>query len=384
MKILLIHNAYTERGGEDEVVQAHQDLLERHGHDVSVYLRSNVEIESRGFLGKAAFLLTGGEWNQDVYQELRQRIRAFRPDVAHVHNIFYLLTPSVYAACVDENVPIVQSLHNYRWLLEKNGPDQFLEFEVPVSDFKKHLLRHHIVPRVLRSFDENEMVSKIDAFIALSRFSRQKFTQYGYPENKMHVMPPSFAIERKAREDVGSYALFVGRLIDYKGIRLLLRDFNANPDVHLRIIGDGPLKDEVQKVAKLVRNIDYIGRLPYKETLEEIRRAACLIAPSYCYETFGRTIAEAFACGTPVIASDHGAMAELIEEGKTGFLFRVGDGEKLMEKIRQILSQPELAKQMGENARQVFEKNFSEGDHYRRLLALYEQLVRDKKNAQVH
>src|SRR6185503_4778916 len=132
--------------------------------------------------------------------------------------------------------------------------DQFFEFEVPLSDFKKYLLRHGVVPRMLRSIDKNEIVAKIDAFIVLSRFSRQKFAQYGFPESKMHVMAPSFMIARKAKNAVGRHVIFVGRLIDYKGIRLLLREFSAHPELTLPIVGDGPLREEVQKVTHLVKN----------------------------------------------------------------------------------------------------------------------------------
>src|SRR5262245_25317513 len=100
LKILLVHNKYVERGGEDEIVESQKDLLERHGHEVSFYVRSNAEIESFGLAKKFAFLRSGGRWDQRVYDDLRERIRTFRPQIAHIHNIFYLLTPSVYAACV--------------------------------------------------------------------------------------------------------------------------------------------------------------------------------------------------------------------------------------------------------------------------------------------
>ena len=288
-------------------------------------------------------------WSQHSFKQMKEMIRSIQPDLVHFHNIFPLLSPSVYYACQSANIPVVQTLHNYRMLcpsalLLRNGR--------PCQDCLEKLLPW---PGILHSCYRNSAVAttgvaamtaihrllatwnrKIDYFIALTEFARQKFIEGGLPADKLRVKPNFIHPDPGSKQGKGAFALFVGRFSPEKGMETMLRAWALVKNIPLQLAGDGPQRIYIQKIMldQGLTNIVIKGQMPKDHVLSLIKSAQFLVFPSLWYEGFPLAIAEAFACGLPVIASRLGALAEIIEDGRTGLLFNPGDAEDLAQKVK--------------------------------------------------
>ena len=385
MRILQVHNAYQQAGGEDAVVANEGTLLTGHGHEVRLWSVSNDEIQ-----GLWAQLRTA--WQVPYSHTARRRVAAaiagFVPDVVHVHNFFPLITPSVYDACRDAGVPVVQTLHNYRTicagaLLLRNGrpcedciggsPYQGALHGCYRGSRLGSLAVAHMIARHRR---HGTWRTKVDRFIALTEFAKAKFIEAGFPADKIAVKP-NFVEDTgpQEAETERNGALYVGRLSPEKGIGTLLTAWR-DLDVPLRIAGDGPLMSMAQSTAS--RNVMPLGNLPPEAVNQEMARAAFLVMPSQSYETFGMVIAEAFSKGLPVIASRLGAMAEIVEDRVTGLHFAPGDAHDLAAKARWAADHPEEMRRMGANARRIYDENYTPRINYEKLLAIYQSAIRER------
>ncbi len=387
-KILMVHNYYQQPGGEDESFRAEMSMLKSMGHEVFTYTRSNDQIKVGGLKNKAGLFLHT-VWAQDSYRDITQAIRQHKPDLVHFQNIFPLISPSVYYACRKENVPVVQSLRTYR-LICSNG---FLFREGKVCEdcmgrfvplpAVVHACYHNsrlqsfavasmlIFHRTMRTWE-----SQVDRYIALTEFSRAKFIEAGLSPEKI-VIKPNYIPDPGAGSYPGSYAVFVGRLSPEKGIETLLNAWKLHPEIPLKIVGKGPLSEfVVEFIQKYQLNIQLIGYLPNQQVMNVIKGSAFFIFPSIWYETFGRTIVEAFACGKPVIASRLGTSLELVKEGQTGRLFHPGDAGDLAEKVSDLWESVEKRIRLGKNARLVYETEFTLAKNYDRLYEIYRQVMK--------
>ncbi|MBF0522432.1 MAG: glycosyltransferase family 4 protein [Candidatus Omnitrophica bacterium] len=392
MKILVIHNSYYYQGGEDEVVAAEKKMLESQGHQVVCYLRSNKTIEEFGFLKKINFFFKDVFWSKDVYQEIKSLIQREKPDIAHIHNTFFVITPSVYDACYDEKLPIVQTLHNYRFLCpnalfyrrEKicsHCVSSGIQQAILQKCWKNSYLKSFLLTKIIHSLQKKQILTnKVSCFIAPSAFCKQKFVENGFPAEKIFIKPnflnKNFDRPLETRKD---YALYVGALRDYKGVMTLVKAWAgiSNP-LALKIIGDGPLKKDLMILSRGLP-IEFLGQKPQEETMRLMQGASFLIVPSECYETFSRVIIEAYACGVPVIASNIGAIKEIVEDGKTGVLFKSGDVEDLAIKIRCLLGNPQVARQMGQNAYKIFDEQYTAEKNYQVLMNIYRKAMELKQ-----
>jgi len=385
MRIFFVHNYYQHPGGEDAVVQAEEELLRKAGHYVSLFEVSNVVIQ-----GLASQLKVGVQviysfaWRQKLCEVLKRK----RPDVVHVHNFFPLLTPAIYDACVHAGVPVVQTLHNYRLLcpsglfmrngkvceecLEK-GPFQGVRYgcyrgsriqTLPVT----LMLAFHKLRRTWHK--------KVNCFIALTKFAKEKFVQAGFPSQKIVVKPNFVSLPERPSKQKGEYAVFVGRLSKEKGVGTLLQAWHELPDMPIKLIGDGPLLNKA--ISQSPKSVEVMGRKNHDETLDQMTNALFLVMPSECYETFGLVIVEAMACGVPVVASRLGAMAEIVDDGKTGLLFEPGNAKDLASKVRWLFEHPEKAEQMGKNARAEYEAKYTPERNYELLMDIYQQAIEEK------
>ena len=204
--------------------------------------------------------------------------------------------------------------------------------------------------RALRTWSK-----QVDTYIALTAFARQKFIESGLPANKIVVKPNFVDPDPGPSEHKEAYALFVGRLSAEKGLDVLLEAWQKlGPRIRLKIAGDGPLAGLVQEAARANQHIEWLGPLPYHATLDTVGGAAFLVVPSIWYETFGRVVIEAYAKATPVVASNRGAVAEIVEHERTGLLFRSGDADDLAAKVAWLLDHPAQCKQMGKESRAFF------------------------------
>ncbi len=393
MRINILHNTYQQAGGEDSVVASEEVLLRQHGHEVHLHRVSNDSIQ-----GVWRKITTGLKTHYSSWgrREAMRMVAKNRPDVVHVHNFFPLLTPSIYDAFQEANVPVVQTLHNYRTicagalLMRAGKPCEDCIQGTPYQAVLHACYRDSRVGSlaVARMVDHHRRrktwATKVGRFIALTEFSKQKFVAAGFPPEKISVKP-NFVEEKsfEASADLKrESALFVGRLGIEKGIETLLRAWKQL-DIPLRIVGDGPLMKKVKGQAP--ERVTALGRKEPKQVKEEMALAAFLIMPSESFETFGLTIVEAFQCGLPVIASRLGAMEEIVEDGVTGLHFTPGDAEDLARKVRWASEHPEDMRRMGGNARRTYEEKYSSEINFRKLMAIYDEAIEDnvqKKNIQ--
>ena len=381
--ILLIHNTYQQAGGEDAVVTREAALLRENGHEVRLHSVSNDTIRGPWRKAITAWRTPYSRWGR---RQVTRSINETGPDIVHAHNFFPLLSPSVYDACRDAGVAVVQTLHNYRTicagaLLMRDGklcedcikgtPYQ----AVSHGCYRDSRLGSLAVARMIDIHRrQGTWAKKVDRFIALSEFSKGKFVEGGLPSEKIAVKP-NFVEATRAKTLSNADrkgALFVGRLSHEKGIETLLRAWEFL-DVPLRIVGDGPFMDKVRGQSS--RGIVVLGNKEPKQVNEEMARAAFLVMPSVCYENFPLTLAEAFAQGLPVIASRLGATAEIVEDKVTGLHFNPGDAEDLVRKVRWASEHPEDMLHMGRNARRNYEKKYTPEINYRQLMAIYAEAI---------
>jgi len=382
MKVLLCHTYYLQRGGEDCCFEEERDLLRAHGHEVVEYVRNNDELSDANPFAAAI----GTLWNRRAAREIRELIARVQPAVVHCTNTFPLLSPAVCHAAHRAGAPVVQALHNYRWLcagayLMRDGApcEDCLSRRIPWPAIRHRCYRGsaaasavvagmQVMHRTLGNW-----INKVDAFFTLTEFARQRFIAGGFPADRMHVKSNSVAPDPGMGRGDGNYAAFVGRLSAEKGVSTLLEAWRSNPSLPpLVIAGDGPLAEQVRLASARDARIQWRGRLPLDEVHRLVGDARVLVMPSVWYETFGRTIAEAFAAGTPVIASRLGAMAELVDEDRTGWLFTPGNARDLAEKVRRVWSVPApVLAAMRRAARGEYERRFTPAQNYARLLEIY-------------
>jgi glycosyltransferase involved in cell wall biosynthesis len=216
----------------------------------------------------------------------------------------------------------------------------------------------------------------VNVYVALTEFARGKFVAGGLPARKIVVKSNFVEAGVEPGDRRGDFALFVGRLSAEKGVGTLLRAWRSLPDVPLKVVGDGPMREEVRAAAGERPggvNVEALGRRSRGEVFELMRRARFLVFPSEWYEGFPLTIAEAFACGTPVLASRLGAMAEIVEDGRTGLLFFPGDSEDLAAKARRAWEHEAETEEMGRGARREYEEKYTAERNYHALISIYER-----------
>ncbi|MBZ5597249.1 MAG: glycosyltransferase family 4 protein [Acidobacteriia bacterium] len=386
MKILLVHNRYQIHGGEEVVFEQERQLLERSGHQVLTYCRSNFEAEDYGGLRRLA-LIKNIAWSSDTKDQLRCLLREHQPDVVHVHNTFMMMSPSVFAACREARVPVVQTLHNYRLFCPaanfvRDGKiceecsDHSLLRGIRYGCYRKS--RPATATVALMMSVQRRRRAYPDQFIALTEFSRQKFIRAGIPAEKLCVKPNFVYPDPGERSGDGAHAVFAGRLSDEKGLDTLLDAWKQLPDgIPLSIVGDGPLLEQLRNRATGMglSGITFHGRLPREKTLEIIKLARFLVAPSQCYENFPMGIAEAFSCGVPVICSRLGGMREIVENKRTGLHFTAGDAVDLARKVLWSWSNPEQMLEMGKAARREYEAKYTAEKNYPLLMTIYQRAV---------
>lgn len=384
-RILLIHTFYQQAGGEDQVFRAEADLLAAKGHDVLQYTKHNSALEGLGQLKLAQTTL----WNQASYNELRQLIQKSRPDVIHIHNTFPLLSPSVYHAAKAEGIATVQTLHNFRitclnsLLLRNDQPcEDCLGKPIAWPGIQHACYRGSraasAVVAGMQSYHRlrGTWQHKIDRYIALTDFARNKFIEIGLPEAKV-VVKPNFARDPLGHIDSNQpkgFALFVGRLSAEKGISTLLQAWSGVENLELKVVGDGPLASEVVQAAQTNPRITFLGQIPHLQVLELMQSARFLLLPSICYENFPMTLVEAYSCGLPVVGSNLGAMAALIKPGKTGLLFRPGDPNDLAHQVNHLNNNAPLLAYMQKTARLEYQEKYTPEQNYLQLLDIYQQV----------
>jgi len=385
VNVLVVHNRYRERGGEDRVVALESALLERYGHTVVPYIVDNRDIDSI----PTAMLPLLTIWNSKTVDAVKLLIGLERIDVVHVHNTLPLVSPSVYYAARSEAVPVVQTLHNYRLFCPSA---QCVRNERPCTsclgaDVPWPAIRHAcyrasrlattavaamlVAHRVIGTWQ-----SAVDSYIAPTEFARRLFIAGGVPAGRIVVKPHFVEPDPGVGAHRGDDVLYVGRLSKEKGVQTLLDAWTHRPGLPpLRIVGDGPLAPVVADAAAQMNNVTWLGAQAPDVVHRLMQDARCLVFPSITFETFGQVIAEAFATGTPVITADGGAGRELVEHGRTGLLFRTADPVSLAAQVATLTADVRACESMGAAARRQFEQRLTADANYRVLFGIYSAAI---------
>ncbi|NJK53404.1 MAG: glycosyltransferase family 4 protein [Leptolyngbyaceae cyanobacterium SU_3_3] len=392
MRILQLHNRYQIVGGEEGVVQAEQALLRDRGHDVALLEVSNDEIVG---VWNQAIAAASAVYSQSSKAKVTAAIEQFQPDIVHVHNFFPLLSPSVYDACRSKNIPVVQTLHNYRlgcpramFFRDNQICEDCLGKTIPLAGIVHGCYRgsrpQSAVVTAMVSWHRlrGTWQERVNAYITLTQFQKEKLSQAGLPTHKIYVKPNFvFAPEPAANfaPAIDDYALFVGRLAEEKGVAVLIAAYVQNGlTLPLKIVGEGPLRDSLEqqvRAAGLEQTISFLGRQEKAVVLELMQQAKFLVFPSIWYEGFPLTIAEAFACALPVIVPQLGSMAEIVEDRVTGLHFAPRDATDLASKIVWAHQHPETIAALGRQARLTYEAKYTPAANFDQLMGIYKTVL---------
>ena len=383
MNVLACHNFYQQPGGEDQVFADETALLESRGHKVTRFTVHNDAVAGTGKLR----LLGKTIWNRSTAREVGETVRRERIDVVHFHNTFPLISPAAYYAARRAGAAVVQTLHNYRLLcpgamfLRDGAVCESCLGRVPLAAVVHKCYRGSRAATAATAvmLTTHRMIatyrSRVDAYVALTEFGRQKFIAGGLPASRVVVKPNFVSPDPGPGDGRGGYAVFVGRLAPGKGLETILEAWTRHaPGMPIKVLGDGPLA-ELVRGAPASAGIEWLGRRPPAEVYDAIGAAAALVMPSVWYEGLPKTLIESFAKGTPVVASRLGALHESVTHGRTGLHFAAGDAADLTRQVRRVAENPTALSAMRVECRREFESRYTADHNYRMLTEIYREAV---------
>jgi glycosyltransferase involved in cell wall biosynthesis len=382
MKVLLVHTYYLIRGGEDFVFEQELLLI-----GASAEVRALAFSNRSGARGALQFFLS--IWNIRAARKLKQVIREFRPDVIHCHNLHFGIGPIAVRVAHKMGIPVVMTLHNYRLIcpsgtLLLNGAvfTDSIRSAFPWKAVRQKAFRNSLPLTFWLAFvtwfhKRIGTWDQVDRFIVLTTFARSIFTDASLkiPTEKTFIkanfVDPVVTPAAGRKEQF----LFVGRLSEEKGVLLLLEAFGQTGR-QLHIAGEGPLKEAVEEASRRHANITYLGALSKPAVLEAMSAATALIFPSIWFEGLPLTIIEAFASGTPVIASDLGAMSSIVTHGYNGLHFEAGNAHALLGQLEKWERKTKEEKVIySRNAVATFQANYTADKNRDKIMALYGDLL---------
>ena len=388
MRVLLVHSRYRSAApsGENRVVDQESEELARAGHEVRRFEKDSDEIEHWSAAQKA-LLPARVVWSRESHRELTATLRAYRPDVVHVHNTFPLVSASVLYACRDASVPVATTLHNYRLMC---APGDFMRDGAVCHDCMGRLplpaavhgcyrgSRAATAPLVVANVAHRKAWrSLVSAYVFISAAQRDLHRALDLPASRVfvrHNMIPYRDLRPVPRDPLVAY---IGRLEPAKGVPLLMQAWDRylassrEPALRLAIAGAGSLDREVAGWASARPSVDKLGLIPPGQVRELTARARAVLVPSVWEETFGLVVVEAMAAGTPAIAAAHGSFTELVTPGADGVLFPPGDPGGLADAVADVAAHPEKYENYGRQARESYEQKFNPDDSLKHLLEIY-------------
>jgi glycosyltransferase involved in cell wall biosynthesis len=401
--ILFLNKFYYLKGGSERVFFEEMSILEQHGHKCIPFSRRSPQNEPSEYERYFAPYLALNQgvsiqnirsaveivYSKEVKRALSRLISTIHPDIAHTHNTYGLLTTSVLDELYSRGIPTVMSLHDYKIICPNY---QFLKGTEICEDCKTHryykavqnkCVHGNLMYSSIYAFENyfNYLTAKyhkkVAKFIAVSRFIKDKFVEFGFPHEQIVVIPNFINSDQyEAHYQHEKYFLYFGRLSSEKGVQTLLKAFRLVNigGFKLVIVGDGPLRLELKDEALQsgVDKVEFTGFLSGTDLANKVKRSTCVIVPSEWYENCPMSVLEALAYGKPVIGANIGGIPELIQDGTDGFLFQSGNVDDLAAKLDHVidLSSREY-EQMARNAREKVERCFNADQHYESLLELY-------------
>ncbi len=391
MKILIVHNTYQRTGGEDFVMESEANLLQKYGHQVEKMIYRNDDIHSIGDKIKTA---KGLFYNRESAKKLEKVINTFHPDVIHVHNIFYLASPSIFYEAKKLNIPVVLTLHNYRLicpgallLRDAKVCELCVHKTFPIAGIKYGCHRGSSLQTAQLTLMTgihkvlNTWKNKVDRYIALTEFARQRIL-----DSSLKLSPEQVLVKPNFVEDMGEapysqrepFFLFIGRLSEEKGIHTLMEALHQNP-FPLEVIGDGPLRAEVEKAESSLPNVKFWGFKDKAFIAERLGKCSALIFPSIWYEGMPLTLLEAFSRGTPVISSDMNNINMIVKNGHNGIHFQSGNARDLTDTISHFSKKRDQYRDFYVQARNDYDTLYSPQANYQQLVQIYESLFQSAR-----
>lgn len=402
MKILSINKFYWKKGGSETVFFGEKSLLERHGHtvvpfsmqgsrnlpsDYAKYFVSESNYEQGGLKNKVKMAMNI-IYSFEARRNMKNLLGVYQPDIAHFHIFQHQISPSVFTPLKKKNIPLILTLHDLKPICPsylsytKNNVCE----KCYGQNFYQCTLNKCTKNSYAKSFINTlEMYlhyglgfyQNVDKYIAISQFHRNKMLANGFSEKQISYLP-NF-IETKSYplsfENDGSIFYF-GRLSEEKGVSILLKAAKLCPDLKFIIAGTGPSEYELKQEAKSLHNVEFVGFQSGQALLDLIAKSLCTILPSKCYENCPMSILESFAMGKPVIGSRIGGIPELIDEGRDGFTFEVGNVQDLVNKIITLKDYTkQQLQELAQYARNKIEQRFSPEQHYERLIQIYGEVL---------
>ena len=378
MRVLQVHTSYRDRGGEDIVVDTEAELLRAAGHDVRQFTATNPSSAAR-----AAAALALAPWNPAMVRSLRRVAEEFKPDVAHVHNTWFAMSPAVISTLKQIGIPVVMTLHNYRLLcanamLYRDGrPCEDCVGSSPSPGVRHACYRGSRALSVVAVgtsalHERLGTYADVDVFIALTEFQRDLLVRGGLPSDRLVVKPNVVADPgpRPNPPSQGNTVLYVGRLAEEKGVHMLVDAWtkDAPLDLELLIAGDGPLRPSLESAATAA-SVHFVGPVTRLGVQELMLTSRILVFPSRVYESFGMVVAEAFAAGTPALAARGGAAAELVADIGEEWLVDPNDPQAWLHALQGLTDG--VVDEAGRRARRVYETRLTAQDGIENLLAAY-------------
>jgi glycosyltransferase involved in cell wall biosynthesis len=413
MKILYVNNFFSAKGGAESIMVEEAKLMEALGHDVhffatdrdpyfraeepyTQYFPRHIDFRDTHILQKLRSL-PQTIVNQEAQTQLVKVLRLMQPDLVHVHNLHYQLTPAILAACDrlrsqgGPSIPMVMTLHDVRLVCPggtfyNNGQSESLcQTGNPWACLKTRC-KNGSLSETLLCFAEYfysqifDHYHRIHTFITPSQALKDLMIRKGLPADKLvHInnFLTADAFKIQPQPENQGYFLYVGRLSQEKGIQYLLNAMAQLPHLNLRIIGTGPYEPDLKQQATelALENVNFLGFLTTEALIEQYQHCIATVLPIVWFEIFGLTIIESFLHGKPVIASELGAIPELIQDGETGLLTEPGNVSDLALKLEFLAQNPDLGKRMGQAGRAKVNQEFTPERHQVALMALYQSIL---------
>jgi len=414
MRILFCNKYNYAFSGTEVYLFETMELLRRKGHEVALFSMADPRgaptpydhyfvphIDFKNDFNKPtdwfrrAWLTLRSVYSREARRRIRGMIAEFRPDVAHVRNIYHHLTPSILWELKAQKVPVVYHLNDFKVLC----PSYNLVLRGEACEACKggkfwHMIKERCYPGwgarmtlVAEAYFHKWLGTYrkcVDCFLAPSQFVRDKFVEHGWDSAKFEVLPHFQQARPVAERSVKNPPLlYFGRLSREKGIDDLLHAMQRLPDLRLVVAGDGPERGRLEQLtAELgLANVEFAGHIEGTELERAIVNSRFTVLPSHAYETLGKTILESYAEARAVVASDLGSRRELVREGKTGLLHETGNVQQLASALQFLGAQQDVADAMGRAGRERVRQCHTPEAHYKALINLYERLVRQASGA---
>ena len=406
MKIVMAHKFFHPAGGPETVLFQSMRVLNSLGHEVipfSMKHPRNLKTPySRYFVTEVDYNNHNGDilkklktavnliYSVEAEKKMEKLINDTRPQLAHLHNIYHQISPSILRALKRHSIPVVMTLHDFKlacpsYTFLRNGtPCEICEgrhfYKAVIHRCVKNSYLSSLLcatemylHKMLQTYSKG-----VDVFIVLSQFSKEKMIRYGLPEEKIEVLPNCIDVDQyHPHKMVGDYVLFLGRLSEKNGIFTLVQAMKHIPEVKLKVAGEGEMEPLLKEyVAKEgLENVEFLGFVTGEKLAKLIEGCSFTVFPSLCYHNCPMSVLESLASGKPVLASNLGSVPEFVEDGVDGLLFEAGDPTDLAEKVEYLYRKPLLVKKMGIAGRLKIESRFSSETYYPRLLEIYQRLL---------